>query len=123
MEPQETVSAEEFFKLDLRVGRITESTPLENSDKLIKFNVDFGEGGVRTIIAGLKPFYPPESFLNHLFVFAYNLAPRKMAGETSEGMLLCVDPGTRDESLYGAGGEKPQPLEAPEGTREGERVK
>ncbi|MEK7521570.1 MAG: hypothetical protein AAB599_02085 [Patescibacteria group bacterium] len=86
-----TVTAEEFFKVELRVGRVENCEHLENSEKL---------------------FYDPSYFVDKLFVFAYNLEPRKMAGELSEGMLLCTD----SES-------GPKPIVAPEGSKEGDRIK
>ncbi|MBI2590880.1 MAG: methionine--tRNA ligase [Candidatus Blackburnbacteria bacterium] len=121
MEPEETrstssgrlaaVSAEEFFKVDLRVGKVEEAILLDNSDKLIRLIVDF-QAEKRTILAGLKPFFDPDFFLGKMFVFAYNLAPRKMAGMISQGMMLCAD----NES-------GPKPLAAPEGSREGDKLR
>lgn len=110
MDSTDIVSAEEFFKVDLRVGKVTAAEPLENSEKLLRLSVDFS-GESRTILAGLKPFYEPSFFIDKLFVFAYNLAPRKMAGEESQGMILCVD------------SDKPLPLEAPEGSVAGDKLK
>ncbi|OGY08805.1 MAG: hypothetical protein A2782_02355 [Candidatus Blackburnbacteria bacterium RIFCSPHIGHO2_01_FULL_43_15b] len=111
MEPRSTVSVEDFFKVDLRVGKVEDVTPLDNSDKLIRLTVDF-QVEKRTILAGLKPFFDPDFFLGKMFVFAYNLAPRKMAGMISQGMLLCAD---------SEGG--PKPVVAPEGSMEGDKIK
>lgn len=110
MEPQGTVSAEEFFKVDLRVGKVENAEPLENSEKLIRLTVDFN-GETRNILAGLLPFYEQDFFVGKLFVFAYNLQSRKMAGEESQGMMLCVD------------GDRPVPIVAPEGSVEGDKIK
>ena len=119
MEPQSIVTAEEFFKVELRVGKVESAEPLENSDKLIRLTVSFDPPStpssarqVRNVLTGLFPFYEPEHFVGKLFVFAYNLEPRKMAGELSEGMLLCTD----SES-------GPKPLVAPDGSVEGDKLK
>lgn len=108
--PESIVSAEEFFKVELRVGEVAKTEFLDNSEKLLRLTVNFSDQ-TRTILTGLRPFYEPEFFTGKRFVFAYNLAPRKMAGEESQGMLMCVD------------GEKPLPLEAPEGSRPGDKLK
>ncbi len=122
MEPQITVSAEDFFKVELRVGKVEKAEPLENSEKLLRLVVAFGDEK-RTILAGLKPFFEPDYFTGKLFVFAYNLEPRKMAGEESQGMLLCVDPIRKPTASNGASSGKPLPLEAPEGAQVGDKIK
>jgi methionine--tRNA ligase beta chain len=111
MDSPQTVSAEEFFKVELKVGKVLRSEFVEGSDKLIRLTVSFGEHGERNILTGLKAYYEPSFFEEKLFVFAYNLAPRTMMGEESAGMLLCVD------------GEKPLPLEAPDGATIGAKIK
>lgn len=112
MEQPEIVSFDDFSKLDFRVGKVKEAKLLENSRKLIRLSVDFGGDDQRNILAGLMSWIGPEWFEGKSFVFVYNLASRKMAGEESNGMLLCVD-----------GEEGPYPIEAPEGSRAGDKVK
>lgn len=106
------VSLEDFAKLDLRVGRTVRAERLENSEKLIRFEVNFGALGARVILVGLKPWYEPEWFEGKSFVFVYNLEPRRMAGQVSDGMLLCVD---------SSGG--PKPLLASVGAVAGDKVR
>jgi methionine--tRNA ligase beta chain len=93
------ISFEDFDKLDLRVGTVMNCEEKEGSEKLLRLTVDFGEEGTRTIFSGIKQWYAPEDLKGKQFVFVLNLAPRKMMGEESQGMLLATD------------GEKPEPLQ------------
>src|SRR5260221_10680600 len=92
------VTYEDFAKLDLRVGTIINCEEKEGSDKLLRLMVDFGEEGTRNILSGIKQWYKPEDLKGKQFVFVFNLAPRRMMGEDSEGMILAAD------------GKKPEPL-------------
>lgn len=92
------ISFDEFDKVDLRIGTITNCEEKEGSHKLLRLTVDFGEEGVRNILSGIKAWYKPEDLIGKQFVFILNLAPRKMMGEESEGMLLAAE------------GKKPLPL-------------
>jgi methionyl-tRNA synthetase len=85
----DTVDAESFFKVDLRVGRILEAERVPKSDKLIKMKVDVGLDQ-RTILGGLGKAYEPEQLLGKLVVVVANLAPRKLMGVESHGMLLAA---------------------------------
>jgi methionyl-tRNA synthetase len=102
------ITIDDFGKLDLRVGTVVECIDVEQSEKLLKLTVDFGEEGKRTIFSGIKQWYSPEDIKGKQFVFIINLEPRRMMNEFSEGMLLA------------ASGEKPEPLkpasEVPPGT-------
>jgi len=90
----ETISFEDFKKLEIRVGKIISAEKVEGSDKLLKLDVDFGlneakVGIRRQIIAGLAQFYAPEALVGKECPFAYNLAPRTLKGLESQGMILC----------------------------------
>ena len=90
----ETISFEEFKKLDIRIGKILSAKKVEGSDKLLKLEVDFGisetgEGIRRQIIAGIAQLYAPEALIGKECPFAYNLAPRMLKGLESQGMILC----------------------------------
>jgi len=90
----ETISFEDFVKLDIRVGKIISAERVEGSDKLIKLEVDFGvdEAGQqakRQILAGIGKIYAPEQLVGKECPFAYNLAPRMLKGLESQGMILC----------------------------------
>lgn len=85
-----TITYDDFAKLDLRVGTVINCEEKEGSDKLLRLTVDFGEHGTRNILSGIKQWYKPEDLKNKQFVFVFNLAPRKMMGEESQGMLLAA---------------------------------
>ncbi|MFN7957651.1 MAG: methionine--tRNA ligase [Holophagaceae bacterium] len=88
-EIRETVDADTFFKVDLRVGRILEAERVPKSDKLIKMRVDIGLEQ-RTIVGGIGKAYEPGDLLEKLVVVVANLAPRKLMGIESHGMLLAA---------------------------------
>ena len=85
-----TIDFNQFSSLDLRVGQITNVKPVKNSQKLLVFTVDFGPLGTKQVVAGLKPFFDPEFFLNQKFVFITNLPPKPMAGFVSQAMILAA---------------------------------
>lgn len=80
----------DFAKIMMTVGQIKHCQRVENSEKLLKLTVDFGPLGERCIISGIAKSYTPEELLDRKSVFVTNLQPRKMAGEVSEGMMLCA---------------------------------
>jgi methionyl-tRNA synthetase len=86
-----TVTIDDFAKLDLRVGEVVACVEKEGSDKLLRLTVDFGEAGTRNILSGIKQWYKPEDIKGKQFVFVFNLAPRRMMGEDSEGMILAAE--------------------------------
>lgn len=88
---KDIISFDDFIKLDLRVGRILECARKEGSEKLLRSVVDFGVEGKRVVLSGIAAFYQPEELVGKDFVFLVNLAPRKIMGEDSQAMLLCVD--------------------------------
>ena len=85
----DTISIEDFNKLDLRVARIVSAEPVDGADKLLKLTLDVG-GETRTVFAGIKTDYAPESLKDRHAVFVANLVPRKMRFGVSEGMILCA---------------------------------
>jgi methionyl-tRNA synthetase len=88
----ETISFEDFAKLDLRIARITRAAHVEGADKLLQLTLDIG-GESRNVFAGIKSAYTPESLEGKLTVMVANLAPRKMRFGVSEGMVLAAGPG------------------------------
>ena len=88
----ETISFEDFAKLDLRIARITEAAHVEGADKLLQLTLDIG-GETRNVFAGIKSAYTPEALQGKLTVMVANLAPRKMRFGVSEGMVLAAGPG------------------------------
>jgi len=85
------ISFEDFQKLNLRVAEILEIEDIEGADKLYKLTIDVGELGQRTICAGIKEFYSKDELQNKKIIVVVNLAPRKMRGIESRGMLLAAD--------------------------------
>jgi methionyl-tRNA synthetase len=85
----DTISIDDFNKLDLRVAKIARAEALEGADKLLKLTLDMGDG-TRTVIAGIKSAYAPEQLEGRLTVVVANLAPRKMKFGVSEGMVLAA---------------------------------
>jgi tRNA-binding protein len=85
-----TVKAEALEQLDVRVGTIESVEDVEGSDKLLKLNVSFGDHR-RTILAGMKRERAnPQEIVGMQALFVVNLAPRRMAGVVSEGMLFDI---------------------------------
>ena len=95
-EQKPIISYEDFAKLDLRVAKVLEVRDHPNADKLLCMTIDLG-GEQRQIIAGLKGHCAPESLLGAQIVVVANLAPRKMRGLESHGMLLAAVYGEGDE--------------------------
>ena len=94
-EQKPTVSYEDFVKLDLRIAKIIETSDHPNADKLVCLKIDLGDEQ-RQIIAGLKGFYEADSLIGKEVVVVTNLAPRKMRGLESNGMLLAAVVGGKE---------------------------
>ena len=90
MENVSTIQFEDFAKLDLRVAKIIAAEEIPKADKLWKLTLDVGELGQRTICAGIKEFYSSEELQNKTIIIIANLAPRKLRGIESQGMLLAA---------------------------------
>ncbi len=88
------IGFEDFQKVDLRVGTVKVAERHPDADKLLRLEIDLGpELGVRQILAGIAEFYTPEELLGRQMVVVANLAPRKMRGLESQGMILAVHSG------------------------------
>ena len=85
----DTISIDDFNKLDFRVAKIARAEQVEGADKLLKLTLDLG-GSTRTVFAGIKSAYAPEKLEGRLAVVVANLAPRKMKFGVSEGMVLAA---------------------------------
>jgi tRNA-binding protein len=85
-----TITFDAVERLDVRVGTIESAEDVEKSDKLLKLTVSFGDHR-RTILAGMKRERAnPQEIVGRQALFVVNLAPRRMAGEVSEGMLFDI---------------------------------
>lgn len=83
------ISLDEFKRIELRVGQIVLAEPIPGSDRLLKLTVDLG-GERRTVVGGLAQSYAPEELRGLQVVVAVNLAPARIRGVESQGMLLGV---------------------------------
>ena len=90
-----TIAFDDFAKLDLRVAKIIKAEAVDGADKLLQLTVDIGDE-TRTILAGIKSAYTPESLTGRLVVVVANLEPRKMRFGLSEGMIIAAGPGGED---------------------------
>lgn len=84
------ITIDDFKKLDLRVAKIISAERVENSDKLLKLEVDLGEEK-RQILAGIAKQYSAEEMIGREIVIVANLEPRQLMGLESNGMILCAD--------------------------------
>jgi len=91
----ETISYDEFARIDLRIARIDKAERVEGADKLLRLELSLG-GETRNVFAGIRSAYTPESLEGRLTVMVANLAPRKMRFGVSEGMVLAAGPGGGD---------------------------
>lgn len=87
---RETITYDDFAKLDIRVGTILECEKVPKADKLLRFLIDDGLEK-RTIISGIAQHYKPEELVGKQVCFIANLAPRKLRGIVSEGMILSAE--------------------------------
>ena len=91
----ETISYDDFAKIDLRIARIVKAEAVEGADKLLRLELGLG-GETRHVFAGIRSAYAPEELEGRLTVMVANLAPRKMRFGVSEGMVLAAGPGGSD---------------------------
>ena len=87
------IDFQDFTKVDIRIGTVLECTKVPQSNKLLQFVLDDGEAH-RTILSGIAQYYDPETLVGEQVVFVKNLAPRKILGILSEGMILSASSDT-----------------------------
>jgi methionyl-tRNA synthetase len=99
----DTISFDDFAKVDMRVALIKTAELVEGSDKLLRLVLDMGGDETRQIFSGIRAAYPDPSVLEgRMTVVVANLAPRKMRFGVSEGMVLSAGPGGKDLFILGA---------------------
>jgi methionyl-tRNA synthetase len=86
----ETISIDDFGKVDMRVGEVRSAEIVKGADKLLHLKVDIGEREPRTIVAGIAKAYQPEKLVGRKVVIVANLAPRKLRGFESNGMIVAA---------------------------------
>ncbi len=89
----QTISIDDFAKVDLRIAKIMECEAVEGSTKLLRLSLDVGEGRLRQVFSGIASAHKPEDLRGKLTVVVANLAPRKMKFGISEGMVLAASHG------------------------------
>ncbi len=90
MPQKETINFEDFTKLDMRVGTIIEAEKMPKADKLLVLKVDTGLD-VRTVVSGIAESFTPEEIIGKQVTILINLAPRKLRGVESQGMILMTE--------------------------------
>ncbi len=90
---------DDFAKVDLRVARVLAAEEVPEAKKLLKLTLSLGGTERRTVFAGIKAAYAPESLVGRLVVMVANLAPRKMKFGVSEGMVVAAGPGAQEVFL------------------------
>jgi methionyl-tRNA synthetase len=104
------VTIDQFFQTELKVATILAAEPVPKSNKLLKLSVDVGEGGPRTLVAGIALAYKPEELVGKQVVVVANLQPAKLMGVESNGMVLAASLDGKPVLLHPA-------AEVPNGTR------
>lgn len=89
--PDGKISIDDFAKIDLRVGQIRVAERVKGADKLLRLEVDIGTE-VRQVVAGIAETYEPDSLIGRKVVIVANLAPRKLRGLESNGMIVAASP-------------------------------
>lgn len=89
-EDKPEIQYDDFAKLDLRIGTITHAEKVEKADKLLKLQVNMGSQ-IRTIVSGIAQHFKPEDLVDKQVIVVANLAPRKMRGIESQGMILTAE--------------------------------
>src|ERR1700682_6047207 len=85
----EKIGIEDFAKVEMRVGQIKTAERIVGADKLLKLTVDIGTE-IRQICAGIAQFYEPEALIGREVAVVVNLAPRKLRGVESNGMIIAA---------------------------------
>ena len=91
----ETITIDDFMKVDLRIARIDKAEAVDGADKLLALTLNIGDS-TRQVFAGIKAAYDPDALVGRNVIVVANLAPRKMRFGISEGMVLAAGPGGED---------------------------
>lgn len=95
---KEIIQYEDFAKVEIKIGTIRTVEIVEDADKLLRLEVDFGEGKPRQILSAIRQYFEnPHMLEGKQFPFVTNLAPRTIRGLVSEGMILISAP--REDAL------------------------
>jgi methionyl-tRNA synthetase len=92
------ISIDDFAKIELRVGEVKTAEKVKGADKLLRLEVDIGSE-VRQIVAGIAEAYQPESLIGRKVVIVANLAPRRLRGIESNGMIVAASVGEKGRPI------------------------
>ena len=115
-EPPAEIAIDDFFKVKLICAKVTECVPVENSDKLLKLTLNDGSDAPRTVVSGIAKFYAPSDLIGKKVALVANLAPAKLRGVESNGMILAAGEETPD-------GEKVTVTFLDDSIKEGSRIR
>ena len=87
---KETITYEDFMRMDIRTGTILEAERVPKTDKLLKLRIDTGIDQ-RTVVSGIAEYFKPEDIVGRKVSILVNLAPRKLRGIESQGMILMAE--------------------------------
>jgi methionyl-tRNA synthetase len=110
--PSNIISIDDFIKVELRAATVLEAERVPKADKLLRLVIDVGEEKPRQILAGIAEHYAPEAVVGRKIIVVANLAPRKLRGLESNGMLLAASVGENGKPVLATFGE-----DVPNGTR------
>lgn len=89
---KDTINYSDFEKLDIRAGKVVAASAPEWSEKLIRYEMDFGEElGIRVLFSGIRRWYTPEDLIGKIMPVIINMEPKKMGDEESCGMTIMSD--------------------------------
>lgn len=83
------ISFDDFLKVEMSVGKVVNAEVVENADRLLRLEVDFG-GEVRQVVSGIREYFSPEDLVDKKFSFVTNLEPRTIKGLESNGMIMAA---------------------------------
>ena len=89
MSEDQTITIDDFTKVELKVAKVLEASEIEGADRLLKLQVDLGSEK-RQLVAGIKTSYTPDELVGKHIVVVANLKPARLRGEESQGMLLAA---------------------------------
>lgn len=84
------ITFDDFRKIDLRVAKVLKAEKVENTEKLLKLDLDLGSEA-RQVVAGIAKFYDPKDLIGRSVIIVFNLEPRTLLGIESQGMLLAAN--------------------------------
>lgn len=89
---KDLINYTDFEKLDIRAGKIVAASAPEWSEKLIRYEIDFGEEiGKKVLFSGIRKWYKPEELVGKTIPVIVNMEPKKMGEEESQGMVIMAD--------------------------------